>query len=45
MELFTRLFFLQDCEKHSIFAASIIDTASRLVLQKADWRELKSDQL
>jgi len=33
MELFARLFFLQGCENRLIFAASIIDTTSRLMLQ------------
>ena len=34
MEPFARLFSLQDCENRLIFAASIIDTTSRLMLQK-----------
>ena len=32
-EPFARLFFLQGCRKHLNFAASIIDTTSRLMLQ------------
>jgi len=33
------LFFLQDCENRLNFAASIIDTTSRLMLQAAYWWE------
>ena len=33
-EPFTRLFYLQDCDFRLTFAASIIDTTSRLMLQK-----------
>ena len=42
MEPFTRLFFLQDCEKRLTFAASIFDTTSRLVLQMHSGGNFKS---